>query len=502
MAQEIEQRPDAANDPLVGKVLDGRFEVIEAIGSGGMGKVYKAIQKPLERIVALKVLNTNYSAGKDPGFVKRFFNEAAQTAKLSHPNTITVHDYGQTEDGIFYIAMEFVEGVTLADIIKEGPLTVARAVHVTGQIARSLREAHKLGLIHRDLKPANVMLLHEETDHDRVKVLDFGLVKTFMPEKAAANIDETALTQAGVVMGSPLYMAPEQARGTADPRSDIYSLGVVLFQMLAGKPPFQSKDSIDVIVKHLNEMPPKLAAVRPDLEFSPEIEALVARMLEKQPARRPQSMDELLEVLRGVGMNSGYSGVFSSPHRPVVPPPAVVSQATAEGHPVELASTGARRKPARLGVPVALFVGALVLGGAVVAMSMSSADDTEQPPEEVVVTKVSKTAGSLRAEPPRGDLKTPAPSPVTFVIETEPIGAQVFRGNVLLGTTPLTYARTAEADGVARDALTFGLDGYVRQTAEVSGAGAEVRVKQRLRKLPAVRKKRNRDDGYKDDPYR
>src|SRR5687767_7328186 len=151
---------EVSPDPLIGKVLNERFTILEPLGVGGMGKVYKAMQSPLDRIVALKVLNPKYSGTKDPGFERRFFLEAAMTAKLHHPNTITVHDYGRTEDGVYFIAMEHVDGETLqARLARDITLPWPRALHIAGQIARSLREAHKAGMIHRDLKPANVMLL-------------------------------------------------------------------------------------------------------------------------------------------------------------------------------------------------------------------------------------------------------------------------------------------------------------------------------------------------------
>src|SRR3954471_5716709 len=187
---------EVAPDPLIGKVLNERFKILEPLGVGGMGKVYKAMQSPLERLVALKVLNPKYAGAKDPGFERRFFLEAAMTAKLHHPNTITVHDYGRTEDGMLFIAMEYVEGETLQQLLsKLKTLPWPRALNIVGQIARSLREAHKLGVIHRDLKPANVMVLHEESGSDIVKVLDFGLVKTFLHD-AEVPMNQPDLTQA------------------------------------------------------------------------------------------------------------------------------------------------------------------------------------------------------------------------------------------------------------------------------------------------------------------
>jgi serine/threonine-protein kinase len=218
--------PKPIVDPLLGRTLNDRFRILEPVGSGGMGKVYKAVQSPLDRVVALKVLNPNFPAERDPNFKRRFLLEASLTSKLRHPNTVTVIDYGETDDHIFYIAMEYLEGHTLSEVLhREKTLPWTRAFQIAQQICRSLREAHHLGVVHRDLKPANVMLLTDE-DHDVVKVLDFGLVKSFATDGAPPGVE---VTQQGTFLGSPQYMAPEQARNIADPRSDVYSLGVVLY---------------------------------------------------------------------------------------------------------------------------------------------------------------------------------------------------------------------------------------------------------------------------------
>jgi serine/threonine protein kinase len=259
------------------------------------------------------VLNPRYASNKDPGFERRFFLEASITSKLKHPNTVTVHDYGRTDEGVYYIAMEYLEGDTLQKLLHEhGRLPWPRALYIVGQIARSLREAHKMGLVHRDLKPANIMVMSEDSAGDTVKVLDFGLVKSFVPDAQHLE-DEVALTQAGVLMGSPLYMAPEQTRGEADGRTDIYSLGVVMFQLMAGKPPFYSKESIDIIVKHVKEKPPELKSLVPDIP--PDVNALVMRCLQKSPDSRFQSMDQLLDALRAVAFGHELSGAFADPRR-------------------------------------------------------------------------------------------------------------------------------------------------------------------------------------------
>ena len=208
-----------AADPLIGRILNDRFRILSPLGSGGMGKVYKAVQTPLDRVVALKILNPNFPAEKDPAFKRRFFLEASLTSKLRHPNTVTVIDYGQTEDGIYFIAMEYMEGQTLAEVLAhEKTLPWRRVLDIAQQICRSLREAHKLGVIHRDLKPANVMLLNE-ADHDMVKVLDFGLVKSFLVADGQAGDPE--VTQNGVFLGSPAVHgagAGQERRGPAERR--------------------------------------------------------------------------------------------------------------------------------------------------------------------------------------------------------------------------------------------------------------------------------------------
>jgi eukaryotic-like serine/threonine-protein kinase len=428
---QAQSTPGEVVDPLIGRVLNERFRIVEELGAGGMGRVYKAVQAPLDRPVALKVLNPQYSEGKDPGFQKRFFLEAAVTAKLRHPNTVTIIDYGKSDD-IFYIAMEYLEGQTLAQLLTQhGPMAWERVLNIGQQVARSLREAHRVGLIHRDLKPANIMVLNQEADHDVVKVLDFGLVKSFLPDRGLPN--ETELTQAGVILGSPQYMAPEQARNVSDPRSDVYSLGVVLYQMLVGRPPFQAQQSIDVIFKHLNEPPPIFSAVRPGHQVPQEVEALVMRCLYKRPEERFQSMDEMLEALRRAASSSGLSGVFSGPRTglmsipvsgsgPLSGPLSGPSSAPLSGPRALADTTGANTvalnisvaepvKPTRRALPVALFGGSLLLGmgmAAVLALRAPEPAPTPAPAPAAPVARppppsaeqTSAPAAALVARPP------------------------------------------------------------------------------------------------------
>jgi eukaryotic-like serine/threonine-protein kinase len=288
---------EGAPDPLLGRVINEKFKILSFIAKGGMGKVYRAEQAPLGRVCALKVLNGNYTGEHDPEFHKRFFLEASMTSKLRHPNTVTVFDYGQTSDGIYYMAMEYLEGYTLHRAIRQvGHFPEERAAHVARQICRSLREAHSLGVVHRDLKPANVYLLEHGDEPDFVKVLDFGLVKD------VANNDAEELTQAGLFMGSPKYMAPEQIQGGAiDARTDIYALGVIMYEMIAGKVPFDHAKSLDILMSHVKDDIPPIKTVNPSARVSPSFEEAIMRALAKDPNGRFRSMDEVLAALKRLG---------------------------------------------------------------------------------------------------------------------------------------------------------------------------------------------------------
>jgi serine/threonine protein kinase len=466
-------------DPLLGRALDGRFTLLELIGIGGMGRVYKAIQAPLDRLVAVKVLSPSYDAARDPGFRERFALEASLTAKLRHPNTISIYDHGQTADGVFFIAMEWLEGQTLAEVVAhEGPLPWQRCVGIAQQICRSLREAHRLGLIHRDLKPANVMLLAHETDQDLVKVLDFGLVKTF---DGSSSITDTAVTQGNIFLGSPLYMAPEQARNQASPRSDIYSLGVMMFQMLAGRTPFTARDSIDLIVQHVYHRPPSINEVRPGTLVPPEIEAVLRRCLEKDPSARYASMDELLEALRWACEAAGASGLFSGPRAmstgtfPALQPPSIeIDLSVSEVLPVPQ-----ERDRQRWLLPLGALLGAALLGlaGALLFWNPPSA------PEPKAIAVAPAAAPAPVEEPAARPL-----SKVRFRVSTIPSGAVLWRDGKRLGRTPLSFEVMPRETGDAVAELHFALDGYHPLRFTAGGYGPEVVLIQRMqRKSEPVR---------------
>ncbi len=282
-------------DAMVGRTLNGRFRVIEAVERGVMGVVYRAIQEPLDRPVAVKILDNAAGLGADVAFRQRFLVESALTAKLSHPNTVRVFDYGCTEDGILFLAMEWLEGHTLAQVLKDGALPWRRMVSIAQQIARAFREAHQLGVVHRDLKPANVMLIPVDQEADHVKVLDFGLVKSFVD---GYELEGRVQTQQGMVMGTPEYMAPEQGdKNRADPRSDVYSLGCVMYEMLTGRPPFRGQQPLQVILKHVHESVPPLSVPEHLDPPGAVLEAVVLKCLAKAPMDRFESMEEVLAAL-------------------------------------------------------------------------------------------------------------------------------------------------------------------------------------------------------------
>ncbi len=288
----------SAVDPLIGRSINDRFKIISLIARGGMGKVYRAEQAPLGRSCAVKILNPNYAGEQDPEFHKRFFLEASIASKLTHPNTVTIFDYGRTDDDVYFMAMELLEGVTLHRAIREaGCFPEDRVAHIGRQICRALREAHAHGVIHRDLKPANIFLVDHGDESDFVKVLDFGLVKNVIDPKP-----EDQLTQTGLFMGSPKYMAPEQIRGDrVDARTDVYSLGIMMYEMLTGKVPFDRPNSLNILMAQVNEDAVPLSVMNPKVQVSPAMEELVVRCMAKDPAGRAASMDEVLATLKQLG---------------------------------------------------------------------------------------------------------------------------------------------------------------------------------------------------------
>jgi serine/threonine protein kinase/outer membrane biosynthesis protein TonB len=290
----IRKAPDMYLDETVG----GKYHIAEKIGEGGMGVVYLGLNESVGQKVAVKFLSKKFA--DDEGIVRRFINEAKSYCRVSHPNAVTLHDYGQHDDGALYIITEFVEGRNLTQTLQEnGPLGADVALDVSIQIAEVLSAAHHEGIIHRDLKPDNVMLMPSPRGRYAVKVLDFGIAK-IVDDEDGPN------TETGSVFGTPEFMSPEQARGDeADPRSDIYALGVIMFYMLTGKLPFRGKNKLVVLNKQLNEAPPRPSEMLDDIDVPPRFEAVIMKCLNKGRGERYDSADDLLEALEDLRIPGG-----------------------------------------------------------------------------------------------------------------------------------------------------------------------------------------------------
>ena len=280
-------------DPLVGTTLSDRYVIEALVGEGAMGLVYRAHHARLSRLFALKLMFGDVAA--DPSMRLRFAQEADAASRMSHPNVVSVLDFGKTDTGLLYLVMEYAEGETLAQVLRrEGALGEARVVALARQMARGLGHAHRAGLVHRDFKPANVASTMGEDGHELVRILDFGL--------AIAEGDRIGrLTEHGLVVGTPIYISPEQARDQAvDHRADLFALGVVMYEMLAGRPPFEGS-SHEIARANVTMPAPPIANRNPKVRVSAELEALVMKLMAKRACDRFQSAEEVIAALGQVG---------------------------------------------------------------------------------------------------------------------------------------------------------------------------------------------------------
>ncbi len=441
---------DSQPDPLVGKVLLDRVRIISAIARGGMGKVYLGEQTRMKRPCAVKVLDPRFTGGVDSAeFAHRFLLEASIASKLTHPHVVTIFDYGETPDGCF-IAMEHLVGRSLSEELRQGGrLEPGRAIHIAKQVARALREAHALGVVHRDVKPGNIFLLKQDDDDDFVKVLDFGLVHDSKAGDGHASTD--------AIMGSPRYMAPEQVQGKeVDARTDIYSLGAVLYAMLTGHPPFERRTDLATMMAQVSDAPPPMSSVVEGLVLPADLDALVMRCLAKNPDARWGSMEDLVTAL------IRCSGA------PAVAPANLAAADTSAASPARVRRAPRPRSRSRagsLGV-VALFAVVTVLVG--VALF-----DRPLPTPAPATAAAPPTVPSAAPAAPK-----PAAS-VTLHVESDPPGAKVKEeGDTMCAATPcdIVYAGAA-ADPSVEHMLAFHLPGYKLERKVTSATASAVTVK-------------------------
>ncbi len=457
-------RRDRRHELQPGQVIDTRYKIIGKLAAGGMGEVYKAEHIELGKLFAIKVMLPELS--NDADFVARFKREAIASSRIGQQNIVDISDFGRTQEGRFFFVMEYIEGRTLASTVRrEGPMTMQRVVLIGLQVARALAAAHQQSIVHRDLKPENVMLLQRPGQADFVKVLDFGIAKVSTGHGSGGQ------TAIGMVVGTPQYMSPEQAAGLAvDPRTDIYALGLILYELLAGRPTFIGETPSILMALQMTSAPPPLEP-GPTKPVIAELEALVFHMLQKKVAERPSSMEEVVDKLdlamgllrtATTGVATRKAAETSAALSALVP---IVTQLPMK------APTGANAKP-KSGVLPMMSQSAVskVTDEAMPAVAaLPEQDDVAAiRPNKVpmivglVGLAVAAAAGVVffagRGSDAKPDLVDPPPivraekekekdplvvvaSTVKFTFKTIPDGAEVFEGKVMVGTTPLSLSR-------------------------------------------------------------
>jgi tRNA A-37 threonylcarbamoyl transferase component Bud32 len=429
-----------ADDPLIGLVLSDRYRILRKLGEGGMGTVYQAEHALIEKRIALKVLFPELTRRTD--LVARFLQEAKSASRIGHENVIDISDFGQSPEGVVYIAMELLDGHDLSYVIKtEGPQPWARARPILMQIAKALRAAHEHGIIHRDMKPENVFLIQREGRPDFVKVLDFGIAKV-------VNVDDGGprLTQAGMIFGTPEYMSPEQAQGQMpDHRVDVYAVGCLMYHLLTGEVPFTADNFMGILTKHMLETVVPLRQRKPALGIPADVEAVCLRALEKDRDKRWQDMDafyralsvaggEPFEVMGGSGSTAALRyPVLATPnpaardHRTEMAPPGAVDGAAAfddERHVVRRSA----------GLKLGGVVAAVAVVGVVAVLALRPSPKPSPPAPPVATANVAPIAAPV--------VVTPSPAPTAAIDAAPAVG-----GAKAAASLHVTEARERAARG-------------------------------------------------------
>jgi serine/threonine protein kinase len=393
----LRSTPALGDDPRIGTLLKDTYRVLGKLGAGGMGTVYLAEHSAIRKKVAIKVLATAFV--QRPELAERFLREARAAAAIASEHVIEIHDFGTTPDGAAFFVMEHLQGEDLGHLLaREGPLPWPRVRTIVLQVCTALQAAHERGIFHRDMKPDNCYRLDRADGSDFIKVLDFGIAKVLSDEADGGK----GLTQTGMIFGTPDYMSPEQAQGVPhDHRVDIYATGVIMFQLLTGELPFKADSFMGLLNKHMFEAPPRPSAVNPSVEIAPEVEAIILKALQKDPALRFQSMQAFAAAVTAVG--TGAPPVTVVPERLPQPP--------RPGVPIGFRDIGPGRR--RWLVP-ALAVAALVVGGVALAQLLGDDDvpppapaAIEPPPPPPPIVAAPVIAAPPPVEPEREPTKTP-----------------------------------------------------------------------------------------------
>jgi eukaryotic-like serine/threonine-protein kinase len=447
--------PPASDDPLIGTVVSDRYRIIRKVGEGGMGAVYQAEHALIEKRVALKVLFQDLT--RRPDLVARFLQEAKSASRIRQENVIDISDFGQSGDGLVYIAMEFLDGQDLGKTLRaEKSIPWLRGRPILMQITKALRAAHAQGIIHRDMKPENVFLVQREGKVDFVKVLDFGIAKVV----SADDNEGPRLTQTGMIFGTPEYMSPEQAQGhPPDHRLDVYAVGCIMYHMLTGSVPFTADSFMGILTKHLLEpvVPPRQR--RPDLGITAEVEAVCLRAMEKDREKRWPDMDAFYRALGAAGdapfepsnvfvappaslkypaLSEPNSGIRQSKTAISVSPPVGTfddERPQRAEAPAGVRGAGAKLALAVGGAVVVVIVLVLALrgghkSGADTAAATAAAATAAAPTAAVAAARAASVPPAPgAASPAKSPLpSTPAPPPVVPTLATAPVKASAQAG--------------------------------------------------------------------------